>query len=337
MIVHLAGVNRPADESEFELVNTGLTAQLTSWLSVGSRSPLIIFSSSTQADQSNPYGTSKLAAERILETYSRENRAHVVVLRLTNVFGKSCRPNYNSVVATFCHAVANDLPVSVSDPDREVLFIYIDDVVAEVLRAIEGASTVSETAETTALLEQAPNFERRTVEPQYPRTLARLLSDIKSFREMRQSLILPDFSDRFLVSLYATYLSYLPKDEFSYALEKRVDARGALAEFMKSEGFGQIFVSRTHPGITRGNHYHETKTEKFLVLEGEGLIRFRHIESQEILEYGVRGDEFRVVDIPPGYTHSIENIGSTEMVTLFWASEIFDPERMDTVFEGVLS
>jgi len=312
-IVHLAGANRPPNESEFTEVNRDLIAQIVEGL--GEARPLIVFSSSTQADLDNPYGLSKRGGEEVLQGYG-----NAVILRLPNIFGKESRPFYNTVVATFCHNVARGEACSVSDPSREVTFVYIDDVVATILDSL-GRPPVG--------------VEFRTVPTEYKRTLGQLLSEIESFREMRTSLLIPDLSDRFLVSLYATYLSFLPQDDFAYSLLKREDERGSLAEFVKSKQFGQIFVSRTHPGITRGNHFHHTKTEKFLVLEGEAVIRFRHAASDEVIEYPVKGEEYRVVDIPPGYTHSIENVGQTELVTLFWASEIFDPERMDTIFEAV--
>lgn len=321
-VVHLAGVNRPDDPGEFALVNRDLTVRLASWLGEREVKPIVVFSSSTQAELENPYGASKLAAEQALKTYAEAGGGRVVNLRLTNVFGKGSRPNYNSVVATFCHNVAHGLSCVVNDPSREIQFVYIDDVVAAILAALDSPPA-------------AVTFETRSVDRQYSRTLGQLLADIEGFRDMRENLRVPDFSDRFLVSLYATYLSYLPTDRFGYSLLKREDERGSLAEFMKSDTFGQIFVSRTRPGYTRGNHFHHTKTEKFLVLEGKGIVRFRHIESSEIVEYPVRGEDYQVVDIPPGYTHSIENVGEGEMVTLFWASEIYDPERIDTVFEGV--
>lgn len=312
-IVHLAGANRPANESEFAEVNRDLIAHILEGL--GDHRPFVVFSSSTQVELDNPYGASKRGGEEVLEGYG-----NAVILRLPNVFGKESRPFYNTVVATFCHNVARGEECSVSDPSREVTFVYIDDVVGTILSSLDHPSA---------------GVEYRTVPVEYKRSLGQLLAEIESFREMRSSLAIPDLSDRFLVSLYATYLSFLPQDEFAYSLLKREDERGSLAEFVKSPYFGQVFVSRTHPGITRGNHFHHTKTEKFLVLEGEAVIRFRHHASDEVLEYPVKGEDYRVVDIPPGYTHSIENVGQTELVTLFWASEIFDPERTDTIFEPV--
>ncbi|RYD86076.1 MAG: SDR family oxidoreductase [Verrucomicrobiaceae bacterium] len=320
-IVHLAGANRPADVSDFEKINRNLTAEITRVAAESEKRPTIVFSSSTQAASDNSYGTSKRQGEAALDAYAQAG-GRAVVFRFPNIFGKESRPFYNTVVATFCHNVARGEPCSVSDPSHEITFVYIDDVVAALLNAIDAPPVAGET-------------ERRRVETEYRRTLGQLLADIESFREMRVGLKVPDFSDRFLVSLYATYLSFLPTGDFAYSLVKREDERGSLAEFIKSDHFGQVFVSRTRPGITRGNHFHHTKTEKFLVLEGEGLIRFRHVGSDEVLEYRVKGDEYRVVDIPPGYTHSIENIGHSELVTLFWASEIFDPQRMDTIFEAV--
>jgi UDP-2-acetamido-2,6-beta-L-arabino-hexul-4-ose reductase len=321
-IVHLAGANRPTDPADFVTINRDLTAQIALWAAESDKRPVIVFSSSTQATSDNPYGASKREGETALEAYAKAG-GRTVTFRLPNIFGKESRPFYNTVVATFCHNVARGEPCSVSDPNHEVTFVYIDDVVSALLDALDHPAAAGES-------------QSRRVEPEYRRTLGNLLSDIESFREMRTGLKVPDFSDRFLVSLYATYLSFLPKDDFAYSLVKREDDRGSLAEFIKSDHFGQIFVSRTRPGITRGNHFHHTKTEKFLVLEGEGLIRFRHVGSDEVLEYRVTGEDYHVVDIPPGYTHSIENVGQGELVTLFWASEIFDPERMDTIFEAVI-
>ena len=313
-IVHLAGANRPEDPADFERINRDLTERLVGWLQEGGSKATLVLSSSTQARSENPYGVSKREAEAAVESYAGPK----AIFRLPGVFGKESRPFYNTVVATFCHNVAHDEPCAVSDPSREVEFVYIDDVVASFLAAVDQP------------------VARPEVTPVYRRTLGRLLAEIEGFRESRETLRIPDLSDRFLVLLYATYLSFLPKDDFAYDLMKREDPRGSRAEFVKSDSFGQIFVSRTHPGVTRGDHYHHTKTERFLVLEGEAMIRFRHRASDEVVEYPVSGKGYRVVDIPPGYTHSIENVGMGELVTLFWASEIFDPERPDTIYEKVI-
>lgn len=321
VIFHLAGVNRPQKESEFQVDNVDLTAYICDRLLAIERSIPLVLSSSTQAELNNPYGVSKQKAEGIVKKYAKESKARVAIYRLTNVFGKWSRPHYNSVVATFCYQIARDLPIQISNQDHQLELVHIDDVitsfVSELEKPIYGDASYEEAG------------------PKHPVTLGQLADLLLSFRQMRKSLLVPDFSDAFTHKLYGTYLSYLETDDFAYKLAQRCDPRGCLAEFVKSSPFGQIFVSRTVPGITRGNHYHHLKTEKFLVLEGEAIIRFRHIESDEIIEYPVRGEEFKVVDIPPGYTHSIENIGQSELVTLFWASEIFDPERTDTVYEAV--
>jgi UDP-2-acetamido-2,6-beta-L-arabino-hexul-4-ose reductase len=322
LVVHLAGVNRPQHEAEFKTGNVDLTAQICTRLLELGRALPILFSSSIQADLDNPYGVSKRQAEEVLSNYAQRSGARVVIFRLTNVFGKWCKPNYNSVVATFCHNIARDLPVAISDPNREIDFIHVDDVIRCFMEEL-GVS-------------QPGGLHYRSGTPSYPVTLGRLAELLHSFRRSRQSLLVPEFSDPFTHKLYGTFLSYLPPDDFAYDLTQRTDPRGSLAEFVKSPTFGQIFVSRTKPGITRGNHYHHTKTEKFLVLEGEAVIRFRHMKSNEVIEYAVRGEDYRVLDIPTGYTHSIENVGNGELVTLFWASEIFDPEHPDTGWEEVL-
>jgi UDP-2-acetamido-2,6-beta-L-arabino-hexul-4-ose reductase len=306
----------------------------------------------------------------------------VAIFRLSNVFGKWCRPHYNSVVATFCHNIARDLPITISDPSREVPLVHVDDVVQAFLEAgtevrgqksevrsqrsevrsqrsevrgqrsgagisHDGAHfsplTIDNSPLTTLALRASASVDNSSpvlayyeAQPVHTVTLGRLAELIRSFRASRQTLLAPDFGDPFVHKLYGTFLSYLEPDDFAYDLTQRTDPRGSLAEFIKSPGFGQIFVSRTRPGITRGNHFHHTKTEKFLVLEGEAIIRFRHIQSQEVIEYAVRGEDYRVLDIPTGYTHSIENVGQGELVTLFWASEVFDPGRPDTIWEEVV-
>jgi len=316
-VFHLAGVNRPVDVAEFARGNQEVTGQICQILERGGRRPTIVFSSSTQAGAENPYGQSKLEAEKVLRSWTERSGGAAIAFRIPNVFGKWCRPNYNSVIATFCHSIAHDLPITISDPARVLELVYIDDVVNELLAPLDGALSNG-------------FFEKREVSPTAKTSLGDLAAKIRSFKESRTSLTLPSFEDDFTRRLYATYLSYLDGASFAYSLGRKDDQRGSLAEFMKSSHFGQIFVSRTNPGITRGNHFHNTKAEKFLVVEGSAVIRLRSINGGEIIEYRVSGDQFKVVDIPPGYTHSIENIGSDEMVTLFWASEIFDPRRPDT-------
>ena len=321
VVYHLAGVNRPETVEEYEVGNAGFTATLCERLVAVGRAPKIVFSSSIQAEMANPYGQSKRKAEEVLEAHSRRTGAEVVVYRFANLYGKWSRPNYNSVVATFSHDIARDLPITVSDPVRIIDLLYVDDAVAALVGDVEPGDTAG--------------FRVAQAGPVTPIALGDLAARIRSFRDVRGSLFLPDLSERLTVCLYATYLSYLPEDAFAYGLEVRSDERGGLAEFLKAAPMGQIFLSRTHPGITRGNHYHHTKTEKFLVLEGEALIRFRHVLADDVIEYRVRGDEFRVVDIPPGYTHSITNVGAAELITLFWASEPLDPARPDTFPEEV--
>jgi len=344
-VFHLAGVNRPESVGEFETSNVGLTEKVCQYLLDLGRVTPILLSSSIQVERDNPYGRSKLHAEKVIQQYVEQSGARGIIYRMKNVFGKWCRPNYNSVVATFCHNIARDLPITISDPHHEIEFIYIDDVVEH----YEGELAADDPG----------GVIYREVEPSYKVTLGELADLIRSFRSIRDTLHLPDLADPFVRKLYGTYLSYLEREDFAYALEQKCDPRGCLAEFVKSESAGQIFVSRTEPGITRGNHYHHTKTEKFLVLQGEALIRFRDIRGQkktedggqrteirdqrsegrgqraEVIEYRVSGDEFRVVDIPPGYTHTITNIGEGMLVTLFWASEIFDQDHPDTFWEEV--
>jgi UDP-2-acetamido-2,6-beta-L-arabino-hexul-4-ose reductase len=315
-VFHLAGINRPKSPDEFRVGNVGLTEQLCEGILRLKRPVPLLFASSVQAQFDNPYGMSKLEAEEVVKRYSDLSGADVTIVRLQNVFGKWCRPNYNSAVATFCHNTARDLPIEVSDPNRMMDFVYIDDVVGHFLAVLESAGR--------------GKVHYTAVKPSFKVTLGRLTELIRSFRRMRDTLIIPDLADDFARKLGATYLSYLPTDDFAYPLTQRRDSRGTLAEFVKAPSFGQAFVSRTAPGVTRGDHYHHTKFEKFLVLEGQAVVRFRQPESDEVTEYPILGSDLKVVDIPPGYAHSIENVGHVDLVTLFWASEIFDPTHPDT-------
>lgn len=316
IVFHLAGVNRPEKIEEFKSGNTGLTRIIIDKLEKLKRNIPVVFSSSIQAALDNPYGISKKLAEDILIEYSRRNCANVYIYRFPNVFGKWCRPNYNSVVATFCYNISRNLPISISDGHTKLALIYIDDVIDAFLKEIEPSNT--------------SGFFYKEALPVYTITLEELARELKAFKSFRANLVSPDFSDAFVRKLYATYLSYLDPKDLSYALEKRTDNRGYLGEFLKSSGFGQIFVSNTSPGIMRGNHYHNVKTEKFLVVEGEGVIALRNICCSNVIEYEVKGSDLRVVDIPPGYAHSIKNTGSGNLVTLFWSSQVFDPNNADT-------
>jgi len=315
VVFHLAGVNRPQITDDFIRGNVDLTKLICEELRRLGRKPLLAFSSSSQATLDNPYGQSKRQAEEAILSFGAETASRIAIFRLPGVFGKWCRPNYNSVIATFCHNRAKGLPINISDENRKLDLVYIDDVIKAFLLCITNPPTGS---------------EWRTVSPQFDITLGELARRIESFRESRQTHVLDDFGDPFVKRLYATYMSYIESSDFAYELSARLDERGKLVEFLKHRNFGQIFVSRTRAGITRGHHYHDTKVEKFLILEGEAIVRFQKIDEDPVIEYKVRGNDFRVIDIPPGYTHSIENIGSGELITLFWADEIFNPAAPDT-------
>lgn len=318
VVVHLAGVNRPPSNDEFRAGNVDFTASLCETLLRIGRSPKILFSSSIQAELDNPYGRSKREAEEVLERYALRAGARVVVYRLKNLFGKWCRPNYNSVVATFCHNLANGLPIEISDPKHTVELTHVDDAVMALLREITSDTEPSG-------FWFAPALPARRI------NLGELADKIRSFSAQASAPVLPDLSDPFVKALHSTYLTYAPAQRLAHSLNLRSDTRGSLAEFLKQPSMGQIFLSRTRPGITRGNHYHHTKVEKFLVVQGEAVVRLRDVRGGQVVEYSVRGEEFTVVDIPAGYTHSIENVGKGDLVTIFWSNEVFDPDRPDTL------
>lgn len=322
-IYHLAGVNRPTDVKDFSKHNKDLTTEIIRTLQHSNLKTPLLITSSTQAALDNPYGESKLAAEEAVFEWSKESGSPVYVYRLPGVFGKWAKPNYNSVVATFCYNMAHDKEIEISDPKHEITLAYIDDVV-EQFYSIMSKNTPSP----EGLLYISPTFTL---------TLAELSNRIYAINKIRQSLVIPDLSDDLNKYLYATFLSYLPTNNFSYNLSKNTDNRGWLAEFIKSDYFGQIFISKTKPGVTRGDHWHHTKIEKFLVIEGDAEINFRNIlnEDKEIITYKVSGRTATVVDIPPGYTHSITNTGKSDLITLFWANEIFNKDRPDTIYEKV--
>lgn len=317
-VFHLAGVNRPKEQSEFMEGNFGFTSLLLDSLKkLGNNCPVML-SSSIQAELDNPYGVSKKAGEDLLFDYGSATGSEVMIYRFPNVFGKWCRPNYNSAVATFCHNVANDLPIQVNDRSVNMTLVYIDDVVRELISALEGT----------------PNREGAfcKVAVEHRITLGEIVDLIYSFKESRKSLQVADLSDPFTKKLYSTYLSYLPEGQFSYPLKMNVDERGSFTEFLKSPDRGQVSINISKPGITKGQHWHHTKNEKFLVVSGKGVIRFRKIDEEKVYEYFVSCDKLEVVDIPVGYTHNIENLGETDMVTVMWVNEVFDPERPDTFF-----
>ncbi len=317
-VFHLAGVNRPKDQSEFMEGNFGFTSELLNSLKKHNNACPVMISSSIQAELNNPYGESKKAGEDLLFDYGVETGAKVLVYRFPNVFGKWCRPNYNSAVATFCHNIAHDLPIQVNDPYVVMNLVYIDDVVNELIDALEGNENKVD------LFCEVPVVH--TI------TLGEIVDLIYSFKKSRENRSVPNMSDAFTKKLYSTYLSYLPEDKFSYDLKMNVDQRGSFTEFIRTPDRGQVSVNISKPGITKGNHWHHTKNEKFLVVSGKGVIRFRKIDSCEVLEYFVSGDKMEVVDIPTGYTHNIENLGDSDMVTIMWANEPFDPEKPDTYY-----
>jgi len=322
LVYHLAGVNRPKDESEFLYGNAGLTERMLARLEELDRTPTFVISSSAQAELDNPYGRSKKVAENAVLKFNNRTGAQVCIYRLPGVFGKWSQANYNTVVATFCHNIARGLEIAVNDPDREMELVYIDDVVAAFLRHLDNAPD--------------PALQRYSVERTFRITLGELADRIRRLHAIRETLTVPDLGDDLMKCLHATYLSFLPEDGFGYPVKLNTDNRGWLFELIKSEHLGQIFVSKTLPGVTRGNHYHDTKVEKFCVIEGQGVIRLRPIDSDRILEYPVDGRAIKVVDIPPGYTHSIENTGGGEMICLFWANQVFDPTKPDTYFDPVI-
>ncbi len=322
-VFNLAGVNRPKEQTEFMEGNFGFASILLTTLKKYNNTCPVMISSSIQATQNNPYGESKRAGENLMFEYSRETGAKVLVYRFPNIFGKWCRPHYNSAVATFCHNIAYDLPIQVNDPAVVLNLVYVDDVVKELLAALSGKEN------------RKGNYcEVSTV---YPVALGSIVELLYSFKESRNTLNVPHVGDAFTKKLYSTYLSYLPKDKFGYPLKMNVDPRGSFTEIIRTRDRGQFSVNVSKPHITKGNHWHHTKNEKFMVVSGKGVIRFRNMneEQGEVIEYYVSGDRMEVIDIPTGYTHHIENLGDTDMVTFMWCNECFDPQNPDTFFEKV--
>lgn len=317
-VIHLAGINRPKEITEFNKGNVSFTKTLLNIIKEENRKVPVLLSSSIQAELDNPYGISKREAENLVRKYGQETDTKVFIYRLPNVFGKWCRPNYNSAVATFCYNISHDLPIKVNDPNVVMKLVYIDDVIKEFINALKGkANNINEFCEVPVV---------------YTVKLGKIVELIRSFKKSREDLSVPNLSDSFTKALYSTYLSYLPEDQFSYELKMNVDHRGSFTEIIKTLDRGQVSVNISKPGITKGNHWHHTKNEKFLVVSGRGVIRFRKLNSDDVIEYHVSEDRLEVVDIPPGYTHNIENLGDKDMVTIMWANEPFDPENPDTYF-----
>jgi UDP-2-acetamido-2,6-beta-L-arabino-hexul-4-ose reductase len=323
-VFHLAGENRPTDEAAFTQVNAGLTAELCTAIlkqfnATGRHVPLVLASSS-QAEKDNPYGRSKLAAEQSVQALAKETCNPCVVFRLPGVFGKWCKPNYNSVVATFCHNLARDLHIQINDPAATLRLVYVDDVVTAFLNALEAI---------------VPGYAKAVVAPEYRISLGELASQIRAFADCRTSLMSAPVGNGLVRALYATYVSYLPIESFAYEVPQHADARGVFVEMLKTPDSGQFSYFTAHPGITRGGHYHHTKTEKFLVIKGQALFRFRHMLTDERYEILTSGDKPLVVDTIPGWTHDITNIGAEEMLVMLWANENFDRQKPDTVVSKV--
>lgn len=322
-VFHLAGVNRPQNNEEFMTGNFGFTSVLLETLKKHNNTCPIMISSSIQAALENPYGLSKKAGENLLFSYSKETGAKVLVYRLPNVFGKWCRPNYNSAIATFCNNIANDLPIQVNDRRVNMTLVYIDDVVDELVRALKG--------------EENRDGDFCKVPVEHKITLGEIVDLIYSFNEQQSTLVMPEIPfGSFEKKLYSTYLSYLPKDKVSFPLKMNIDNRGSFTELLKTEKCGQFSVNISKPGITKGQHWHNTKWEFFIVVAGKGLIEQRKIGSDEVLSFEVSGEKIEAVHMLPGYTHNIINLSDSEnLVTVMWANEQFDPNKPDTFFEEV--
>ncbi len=317
-VYHLAGVNRPKEEAEFMEINLGFTSTLLDTLKKYNNTCPVMLASTIQAQLDNPYGNSKRAGEDMLFNYHKETGAKVFVYRFPNIFGKWCRPNYNSAIATFCYNISRDLPITVNDPLAIIKLVCIDDVVQELVDLLDNkANAIGDFC-------QVPNV--------YTRPLGEIVNLIYSFRKSREDCFIPNMMDDFTRKLYSTYLSYLPAEEICYKLKMNIDSRGSFTEFIKTPERGQISVNISKPGIKKGNHWHQAKNEKFLVVSGKGVISLRKIDSDVIIKHYVSGDKLEVVDIPIGYTHSIENVGDTDLVTIIWVNECFNPEKPDTYF-----
>ena len=321
-VFHLAGVNRPQDPAAFVVGNAGLTQALCTALAqvattTGRKVP-VVFASSIQAAQDNAYGQSKRAAEDALFALQHEYGVPVHVFRLPNVFGKWARPNYNSAVATFCHNTARGLPITVNDPAASLTLVYVDDVVQRFIHLLDGADAALDAA----------GFA--TVAPQYSTTVGALAAQIQAFKESRNNLVTERVGTGLVRALYSTYVSYLPVEKFAYTVPQHGDARGVFVEMLKTPDCGQFSYFTAHPGITRGGHYHHSKTEKFLVIKGCARFKFRHMHTGETHTLDTSGEQAQVVETVPGWTHDITNIGSDELVVMLWANEIFDRERPDT-------
>lgn len=315
-IFHLAGVNRPPDEKEFNTGNHDLTSLLCDSIRKSGRKVPVVFTSSAQADRDNPYGKSKLQAEQELLRLHKDSGVRVYIFRLPNVYGKWARPNYNSVVATFCHNITRGLPIRIDDPDARVTLVYIDDVIDKFIAAMDGG------------VEDYPYCD---VSPKDNVTVGKLADIFHEFFESRGTLCPGHVGSGLVRKLYATYVSYLPTELFSYPVPQYIDARGVFVEMLKTVDSGQFSFFTAHPGVTRGGHYHHSKTEKFLVIKGKARFRFRHMATNEFFDMTTNGDKPEIVETVPGWTHDITNVGGDEMIVMLWANEVFDRNRPDTI------
>jgi len=317
-VFHLAGVNRPKSSDEFYKGNSSLTETIVKLIEKHKKTIPILFSSSIQVGNDNDYSKSKEIAEKIIQEYSKRNKVPCFIYRLPNVFGKWAKPNYNSVIATWCYNITRDLDIQVNNRDTKLKLVYIGDVVHAFIEHL--------------YVHEATDQIFYDVKKIYEKTLGEIEELLYRFRDSRKTLLIPNIAKGFERVLYATYLSYLPKDKFSYKLNGHKDARGTFYEILKTLDSGQLGLSTTNPGVTRGNHYHNTKNEKFLVIKGKALIELRDVFSDEIIQYDVNGNELEIVEMIPGYTHNITNTGDEEMILLIWANENYDPEKPDTNF-----
>jgi len=314
-VVHLAGENRPKEISDFSTVNKDLTNSLCEAINASGRKIPLILASSTQAVINNPYGESKKEAEQVVEGFSKDTDNPVTIYRLPGVFGKWCKPNYNSVVATFCHNIANDLPIQINDSSLSIKLVYVDDVIADFIDSIQS---------------MVDGVHWRELSPEYSITLGELAEQINAFKNCRTNLTSERVGLGITRALYSTYVSYLPPDKFVYDLPRYGDERGIFVEMLKTHDSGQFSFFSAHPGVTRGGHYHHSKTEKFLVVKGSAKFGFRHVVTNEVYEVLTTGDNPQVVETAPGWTHDITNVGEDEMLVLLWANEVFDSEHPDT-------
>ena len=339
-VFNLAGVNRPKDQSEFMTGNFGFASTLLDTLKKHGNNCPVMLSSSIQATLIGRYGTSdygksKLAGEELFFEYGKETGAKVLVYRFPNLFGKWCRPNYNSAVATFCNNIANDLEITVNDRSTELELLYIDDLVEEMLDALEGKEHHCEFDGVNTVLKEDGRY--CAAPTTHHVTLGEIVDLLESFKKQPENLVVPEIPyNSFAIKLYSTYLSYLPKEKVSFPLKMNVDDRGSFTELLKSDKVGQVSINISKPGITKGEHWHNTKWEFFIVVSGHGLIQERKIGTDEIIEFEVFGDKIEAIHMLPGYTHNIINLSETEnLVTVMWANESFDPNHPDTFFEKV--